>query len=50
MHVIRIDHVSLRSTAPAQAALVVRLERLGIAYVPERQRDSTTLEVMVPRT
>jgi catechol 2,3-dioxygenase-like lactoylglutathione lyase family enzyme len=55
-----LRHVALTTTAPAQAALVARLDRLGIAYRPERHRDSdsiyfadpdgTTLEVMVPRT
>jgi catechol 2,3-dioxygenase-like lactoylglutathione lyase family enzyme len=55
-----LRHVALTTTAPAQAALVARLDRLGIAYRPERHRDSdsiyfsdpdgATLEVMVPRT
>jgi catechol 2,3-dioxygenase-like lactoylglutathione lyase family enzyme len=55
-----LRHVALATTAPAQAALVARLEHLGIAYHPERHRDSdsvyfadpdgTMLEVMVPRT
>jgi catechol 2,3-dioxygenase-like lactoylglutathione lyase family enzyme len=55
-----LRHVALTTTAPAQAALVARLDRLGIGYRPERHRDSdsiyvadldgTMLEVMVPRT
>jgi catechol 2,3-dioxygenase-like lactoylglutathione lyase family enzyme len=55
-----LRHVALTTTAPAQAGLVARLDRLGIAYRPERHRDSdsiyfadpdgTMLEVMVPRT
>ncbi len=55
-----LRHVALSTTAPALAALIARLDRLGIAYRPERHRDSdsiyladpdgTTLEVMVPRT
>lgn len=54
-----LRHVALATTAPDQAALVSRLDRLGIAYQPERHRDSdsvyfadpdgTMLEVMVPR-
>ena len=54
-----LRHVALMTTAPDQAALVARLDRLGIAYRPERHRssdsvyfadpDGTMLEVMVPR-
>jgi catechol 2,3-dioxygenase-like lactoylglutathione lyase family enzyme len=55
-----LRHVALATTAPEQAALAARLDRLGIAYRPERHRDSDSiylpdpdgamLEVMVPRT
>jgi catechol 2,3-dioxygenase-like lactoylglutathione lyase family enzyme len=54
-----LRHVALATDAPGQAALADRLDRLGIAYRPERHRDShsiyfadpdgTVLEVMVPR-
>jgi catechol 2,3-dioxygenase-like lactoylglutathione lyase family enzyme len=54
-----LRHVALATDASTQAALVTRLDRLGIAYRPERHRDSDSvyfpdpdgimLEVMVPR-
>ena len=54
-----LRHVALATDAAGQAALADRLDRLGIAYRPERHRDShsiyfadpdgTVLEVMVPR-
>ena len=54
-----LRHVALGTDAPGQYALATRLDRLGIAYQPERHRDSdsiyfadpdgTMLEVMVPR-
>jgi catechol 2,3-dioxygenase-like lactoylglutathione lyase family enzyme len=55
-----LRHVALATDAAGQAALADRLDRLGIAYRPERHRDShsiyfadpdgTVLEVMVPRS
>ncbi len=55
-----LRHVALTTTVRDQAALAGRLDRLGIAYRPERHRDSdsiyfadpdgTTLEVTVRRT
>jgi catechol 2,3-dioxygenase-like lactoylglutathione lyase family enzyme len=54
-----LRHVALATDAAGQRALTRRLDRLGIAYQPERHRDSdsvyfgdpdgTMLEVMVPR-
>ena len=54
-----LRHIALATSAADQALLVARLERLGIAYRPERHRasdsiyfadpDGTTLEVLVPR-
>jgi catechol 2,3-dioxygenase-like lactoylglutathione lyase family enzyme len=54
-----LRHVALATDATGQYALAARLDRLGIAYRPERHRDSdsiyfadpdgTVLEVMVPR-
>jgi catechol 2,3-dioxygenase-like lactoylglutathione lyase family enzyme len=54
-----LRHVALATDAAGQRALAARLDRLGIAYQPERHRDSdsiyfpdpdgTMLEVMVPR-
>ena len=54
-----LRHVALATDAAGQAELADRLDRLGIAYRPERHRDShsmyfadpdgTVLEVMVPR-
>ena len=54
-----LRHVALATDAAGQRAVVARLDRLGIAYQPERHRDSdsiyfadpdgTMLEVMVPR-
>jgi catechol 2,3-dioxygenase-like lactoylglutathione lyase family enzyme len=53
-----LRHVALATDASGQQALAARLDRLGIAYQPERHRDSdsiyfadpdgTMLEVMVP--
>src|ERR1700742_859630 len=55
-----LRHVALATDAAGQHALTGRLDRLGIAYQPERHGDSdsiyfadpdgTVLEVMVPRT
>jgi catechol 2,3-dioxygenase-like lactoylglutathione lyase family enzyme len=54
-----LRHVALATDAAGQHALAARLDRLGIAYIPERHGDSdsiyfpdpdgTMLEVMVPR-
>jgi catechol-2,3-dioxygenase len=54
-----LRHVALATDAAGQHALAARLDRLGIAYRPERHRDSdsiyfadpdgTVLEVMVAR-
>jgi catechol 2,3-dioxygenase-like lactoylglutathione lyase family enzyme len=54
-----LRHVALATDPAGQAAVVARLDRLGIAYQPERHRDSDSiyfadpdgavLEVMVPR-
>jgi len=54
-----LRHVALATDAAGQAALAARLDRLGVAYQPERHHDShsiyfadpdgTVLEVMVPR-
>jgi catechol 2,3-dioxygenase-like lactoylglutathione lyase family enzyme len=54
-----VRHVALATDAAGQDAVASRLDRLGIAYRPERHRDSdsiyfrdpdgTVLEVMVPR-
>ena len=54
-----LRHVALATDAAGQRTVVARLDRLGIAYRPERHRDSdsiyfpdpdgTMLEVMVPR-
>jgi catechol 2,3-dioxygenase-like lactoylglutathione lyase family enzyme len=54
-----LRHVALATDAAGQRAVAARLDRLGIAYVPERHRDhdslyfpdpdGTVLEVMVPR-
>jgi catechol 2,3-dioxygenase-like lactoylglutathione lyase family enzyme len=54
-----LRHVALATGPADQRRLAVRLDRLGIPYMPERHRDSdsiyfrdlddTVLEVMVPR-
>jgi catechol-2,3-dioxygenase len=54
-----LRHVALATDAAGQRRVAARLDRLGIAYTPERHRDSdsiyfpdldgTMLEVMVPR-
>jgi catechol 2,3-dioxygenase-like lactoylglutathione lyase family enzyme len=54
-----LRHVALATDAAGQRRLAARLDGLGIAYQPERHRDSdsiyfpdpegTMLEVMVPR-
>jgi catechol 2,3-dioxygenase-like lactoylglutathione lyase family enzyme len=54
-----LRHVALATDAVGQRRLAARLDDLGIAYQPERHRDSdsiyfpdpdgTMLEVMVPR-
>lgn len=54
-----LRHVAMATDAAGQRALTARLDRLGIAYQPERHRDSDSvyvpdpdgivLEVMVPR-
>ncbi len=54
-----LRHVALATDAAGQYALAARLDRLGVAYRPERHRDhdslyfadpdGTVLEVMVPR-
>jgi catechol 2,3-dioxygenase-like lactoylglutathione lyase family enzyme len=54
-----LRHVALATDAAGQDALAARLDRLGVAYRPERHRDHTSLyfadpdgtvlEVMVPR-
>jgi catechol-2,3-dioxygenase len=53
-----LRHIALATDTAGQRAVAARLDRLGIAYRPERHRDSdsiyfadpegTTLEVMVP--
>jgi catechol 2,3-dioxygenase-like lactoylglutathione lyase family enzyme len=55
-----LRHVALATSATDHARLAARLDRLGIAYRPERHRDSdslyfadpdgTTLEIMTPRS
>jgi catechol 2,3-dioxygenase-like lactoylglutathione lyase family enzyme len=55
-----LRHVALATGPAEQRRLAARLDRLGIAYTPERHRDSdsiyfsdldgTVLEVMVPRS
>ena len=54
-----LRHVALATDAAEQRRIAARLDRLGIAYQPERHRESdslyladldgTVLEVMVPR-
>jgi catechol 2,3-dioxygenase-like lactoylglutathione lyase family enzyme len=54
-----LRHVALATDPAGQQRVATRLDRLGIAYTPERHRDSdsiyfrdpdgTVLEVMVPR-
>ena len=54
-----LRHVALATDAAGHHTVTARLDRLGIAYRPERHRDSdsiyfsdpdgTVLEVMVPR-
>ena len=54
-----LRHVALATDPAGQRRVAARLDRLGIAYTPERHRDSdsiylrdldgTVLEVMVPR-
>jgi catechol-2,3-dioxygenase len=54
-----LRHVALATDAPEQRRIAARLDRLGIAYQPERHGESdslyfadldgTVLEVMVPR-
>jgi catechol 2,3-dioxygenase-like lactoylglutathione lyase family enzyme len=54
-----LRHVALATDPAGQQRVAARLDRLGIAYTPERHRDSdsiyfpdldgTMLEVMVPR-
>jgi len=54
-----LRHIALATDVSGQHTLAARLDLLGIAYRPERHRDSdslyfadpdgTTLEVMVPR-
>jgi catechol 2,3-dioxygenase-like lactoylglutathione lyase family enzyme len=54
-----LRHVALATSAADQARLAARLERLGVAYRPERHRasdslyfadaDGMTLEVLAPR-
>jgi catechol 2,3-dioxygenase-like lactoylglutathione lyase family enzyme len=54
-----LRHVALATDPAGQHRVAARLDRLGIAYMPERHRDSdsiyfrdpdgTVLEVMVPR-
>jgi catechol 2,3-dioxygenase-like lactoylglutathione lyase family enzyme len=54
-----LRHVALATDPAGQRRVTARLDRLGIAYTPERHRDSdsiyfpdldgTMLEVMVPR-
>ncbi|HEX6388859.1 MAG TPA: VOC family protein [Solirubrobacteraceae bacterium] len=54
-----LRHVALATDRAEQARIVERLDRLGIAYRPERHRDSdsvyvpdadgTMLEIMAPR-
>jgi catechol 2,3-dioxygenase-like lactoylglutathione lyase family enzyme len=54
-----LRHVALATDAAGQHRLAARLDRLGVAYQPERHADSdsiyfpdpegTMLEVMVPR-
>jgi catechol 2,3-dioxygenase-like lactoylglutathione lyase family enzyme len=54
-----LRHVALATDAAGQRSLAARLDRRGIAYLPERHRDSdsiyfadpdgTMLEVLVPR-
>ncbi len=55
-----LRHVALATDSAGQRRVATRLDRLGIAYTPERHRDSdsiyfrdpdgTVLEVMVPRS
>ena len=54
-----LRHIALATDSAGQAAVVDRLEHLGVAYKPQRHRDydsvyfadpdGTVLEVMVPR-
>jgi catechol 2,3-dioxygenase-like lactoylglutathione lyase family enzyme len=54
-----LRHVALATDPAGQRRVAARLDRLGLAYTPERHRDSdsiyfpdldgTVLEVMVPR-
>jgi catechol 2,3-dioxygenase-like lactoylglutathione lyase family enzyme len=54
-----LRHIALATDAAGQRTVAARLDRLGIAYRPERHRDhdslyfadpdGTMLEVMVPR-
>ena len=54
-----LRHIALATDPTEQRQLIARLERLGIAFRPERHRDhdsiyfadpdGTTLEIMVPK-
>jgi catechol 2,3-dioxygenase-like lactoylglutathione lyase family enzyme len=54
-----LRHIALATDPAEQRRLIARLERLGVAFRPERHRDhdslyfadpdGTTLEIMVPR-